>query len=166
MNLLIAFFTIFCLRLADQSLGTMRSLLVSRSRPYYAALIGLIESAIWIIAVAKVIKDIQEPILIAGYAIGFSAGTILGSYAEKMLGFGDVVVRVFAPKDSPEVADELRKHGFGVTVINGEGKDGAVKISWCITPRRKLKQVLSIIKSINPNAYTTIDPAKPISLKK
>lgn len=166
MNLLIAFFTIFCLRLADQSLGTMRSLLVSRSRPYYAALIGLIESAIWIIAVAKVIKDIQEPILIAGYAIGFSAGTILGSYAERMLGFGDVVVRVFATKNSPEVADELRKKGFGVTVINGEGKDGAVKISWCITSRRKLKQVLSIIKSINPNAYITIDPAKPISLKK
>lgn len=166
MELFFAFLVIFCLRLADQSLGTMRALLVSRGKPIYAALIGLIESAIWIVAVAKVINDINEPVLIAGYAIGFSAGTILGSYAEKILGFGDVVVRVFTPINSPSVDQELRKNGFAVTVISGEGRDGVVKVSWCITSRRKLKAALEIIKKINPDAYVTTDPAKPISLKK
>ena len=160
MDLFSAALIIFCLRLADQSLGTMRARLVSRNKPVYGALIGLIESVIWIIAVAKVINDINEPILIAGYAIGFSAGTILGYYAER------IVIRVFAPIKSPSVAEPLREKGFGVTVINGEGKDGTVKIYWCIIPRRKLKSALQIIKKVNPDAYVTTDSANPTSLSK
>ena len=166
MELLISALFIFCLRLADQSLGTMRARLVSRNKPVYGALIGLIESVIWIIAVAKVINDIDEPILIAGYAIGFAAGTILGYYAERILGLGDVVIRVFASIKSPSVAEPLRDEGHGVTVINGEGKDGTVKIYLCIIPRRKLKSALQIIKKVNPDAYITTDSANPISLKK
>ena len=64
MNLLFSAFIIFVLRVADQSLGTMRALLVARNKPIYAALIGLVESAIWIIAVSQVIKDIDDPVLI------------------------------------------------------------------------------------------------------
>ena len=166
MELLISALFIFCLRLADQSLGTMRARLVSRNKPIYGALIGLIESAIWIVAVSQVINDIDKPILIAGYAIGFAAGTILGYYAERILGFGDVVIRVFTSIKSPSVAEALRDQGYGVTVINGEGRDGVVRIYWCIIPRRKLKSVLKIIKEITPDAYVTTDSANPISLKK
>ena len=166
MDLFFAALIIFCLRVADQSLGTMRSRLVSRNKPIYAALIGLVESVVWIIAVAKVITDIDEPILIAGYAIGFAAGTILGYYAERILGLGDVVIRVFASIKSPSVAEALRNEGYGVTVINGEGKDGTVKIHLCIIPRRKLKSALEIIKRINPDAYVTTDVANPTSLTK
>ena len=166
MELLISALFIFCLRLADQSLGTMRARLVSRGKPIYGAFIGLIESVIWIIVVAKVINDIDKPILIAGYAIGFAAGTILGYYAERILGFGDVVIRVFTPIKSPSVAEELRDQGYAVTVVNGEGRDGIVRIYWCIVPRRKLKSVLKIIKEINPDAYITTDSVTPISLKK
>ena len=166
MNLVISAFIIFSLRVADQSLATLRARLVSRNKPVYAALIGLIESVIWIIVVAKVINDIDKPILIAGYAIGFAAGTILGYYAERILGFGDVVIRVFTSIKSPSVAEALRDQGYGVTVINGEGRDGVVRIYWCIVPRRKLKSVLKIIKEINPDAYITTDSVTPISLKK
>ena len=166
MDLFLSALIIFFLRLADQSLGTMRARLVSRKKPIYGALIGLIESAIWIIAVAKVINDIDEPILIAGYAIGFAAGTILGYYAERILGLGDVVIRVFASIKSPSVAGALRDEGHGVTVINGEGKDGTVKIYLCIIPRRKLKSALQIIKEVNPDAYVTTDSANPTSLNK
>ena len=64
MSLFFSALIIFLLRLADQSLGTMRSLLVNKNKPIYAALIGLIESAIWIIAISQVVKDINDPILI------------------------------------------------------------------------------------------------------
>ena len=74
MDLLIATIFIFVLRLADQSLGTMRTLLVNKNRPVYAAFLVFIESAIWIIAVSQVIKDINDPILIVGYAGGLLQG--------------------------------------------------------------------------------------------
>ena len=41
MELFFSALIIFCLRLADQSLGTMRNLLVNKSKPIPAALIGL-----------------------------------------------------------------------------------------------------------------------------
>ena len=166
MELIISALIIFMLRLADQSLGTMRALLVSKNKPIFAALIGLVESAIWIIAISQVIKDIDDPILISAYASGFAAGTILGSYIERIVGVGNIVVRVFCPVNSPSVAETLRDNGHGVTVIDGEGKEGPVKIYLCVIPRRKLKSVLSMIEEINPNAYITTDMANPTSLKK
>ena len=104
----------------------------------------MIESAIWIIAVSKVIQNVADPILIGGYAAGFAAGTILGSYLENI----------------------LRDNGYAVTVINGEGRDGAVKIYWCIVVRKKLNKVLKIINKNNPQAYITTEAVNPISISK
>ena len=166
MELIFSALIIFSLRLADQSLGTMRALLVSKNKPIYAALIGLVESAIWIVAISQVIKDIDDPVLIGAYATGFAAGTILGTYIERIVGVGNIVVRVFTSSNSPSVAETLRHNGHGVTVIDGEGKEGPVKIYLCVIPRRKLKSVLGMIEEINPNAYITTDMANPTSLKK
>ena len=166
MELIFSALIIFSLRLADQSLGTMRALLVTKNKPIYAALIGLVESAIWIVAISQVIKDIDDPVLIGAYAAVFAAGTILGTYIERIVGVGNIVVRVFTASNSPSVAETLRDNGHGVTVIEGEGKEGPVKIYLCIIPRRKLKSVLAMIEEINPNAYITTDMANPTSLKK
>ena len=166
MEILISAITIFFLRLADQSLGTIRALLVNKNKSFYAASIGLLESGIWVIAVSKVVRDVDDPILIAGYALGFASGTILGSYLENIIGVGSIVIRVFSSIDSPSIADALREKGYLVTVINGEGRDGEVRVCWSIIPRRKRKEVIRIIKSVNTKAYITSDLANPISLKK
>jgi uncharacterized protein YebE (UPF0316 family) len=166
MELIFSALIIFSLRLADQSLGTMRSLLVAKNKPIFAAFIGLVESAIWIVAISQVIKDIDDLLLIVAYASGFSAGTILGSYIERLVGVGNVVVRVFSPANSPSVAEALRENGHGVTVIDGEGMDGPVKIYWCVISRRKLKTVLKMIEGINPKAYITTDMTSPTNLRK
>ena len=165
MNLFLSALVIFVLRLIDQALTTIRGLVVSK-KPFLGAFIGLVESAIWIIVVSKVINDIDEPVLIFGYALGFAAGTVLGSYIERFIGIGSTVVRVFAPSNSPSVAKALREQNFMVTVINGQGRDGPVTICWCIVPRRKVNKVLTIIKTVNPDAYVTTDFANPTSLRK
>ena len=166
MSILLATLFIFSLRVVDQSLGTMRALYVNKGKPYHAALLGFLESVIWILAISQVIKDIDDPLLVVAYSAGFAAGTILGSYIEQSIGIGNLVVRVFASVESPSVAQPLRDEGYGVTVINGEGKDGGVRIYWCIIPRRKLKSVLKLISEINPDAYVTTDSANPTSINK
>ena len=166
MDIVFAALLIFSLKLADTSLGTMRTLLVNRNKPIYAALVGLLESGIWIVAITQVAKAWNDPVLMAAFAVGFAAGIIFGSYIERMVGVGNIVVRVFCPSNSPSVAENLRENGHGVTVIDGEGKDGPVKVYLCIIQRRKLKSVLKMIQEINPNAYITTDLANPTSLKK
>ena len=165
MTLFLSALLIFILRLIDQSLTTIRALVVTK-KPFLGAFIGLVESAIWILAVSQVIKDINDPVLIAAYAFGFAGGTLLGIQLEKFIGIGSAVVRVFSPSKSARVAKKLGKKGFMVTEINAKGRDGAVTISWCIVPRRKVRKVLQIVKSVNPDAYVTTDLATPTSLRK
>ena len=137
MNIFFSACIIFLLRLADQALSTMRMLLVNKNRPINAAFVGLLESIIWVIAISKVIKDIDDPILIFSYAFGFSLGTILGSYIERLVGLGNVVIRVFTSSKSISIAEKLRSNGYGVTIIDGQGMQGPVKIYLCVIPRRK-----------------------------
>ena len=157
MNILIAALSIFLLRLLDQTLGTLRILYVNKGKPLFGAILGFIESAIWIVAISQVIQDLNDPFLIFGYALGFAAGTIMGSYIENTIAIGDIVVRIFVPKDSDseKVAEELRTNGLGVTIFNGEGMQGEVTIAWCVTPRKRLKEVMKIVSEITPDAYVT-----------
>ena len=41
---------------------------------------------------------------------------------------------------------------------------GEVSISWCVTPRKRLKEVLKIVSEINPDAYVTTEPTNPTKL--
>ena len=166
MNILLAALSIFVLRLLDQTLGTLRILYVNKGKPVFGAVLGFIESAIWVVAISQVIQDLNDPFLIFGYALGFAAGTIMGSYIENTIAIGDIVVRIFAPKDSDskQVAETLRNNGFGVTIINGEGMEGEVSISWCVTPRKRVREVLKIVSEINPDAYVTTEPTNPTKL--
>ena len=166
MNILIAALSIFLLRLLDQTLGTLRILYVNKGKPLFGAILGFIESAIWIVAISQVIQDLNDPFLIFGYALGFAAGTIMGSYIENTIAIGDIVVRIFVPKgtDSEKVAEELRINGLGVTIINGEGMQGEVTIAWCVTPRKRLKEVMKIVSEITPDAYVTTEPTNPTKL--
>ena len=166
MNILIAALSIFLLRLLDQTLGTLRILYVNKGEPLFGAILGFIESAIWIVAISQVIQDLNDPFLIFGYALGFAAGTIMGSYIENTIAIGDIVVRIFVPKDSDseKVAKELRINGLGVTIINGEGMQGEVTIAWCVTPRKRLKEVMKIVSVITPDAYVTTEPTNPTKL--
>ena len=95
MNIFLAVIYVFLLRLIEQALGTLRSLYVNKGKPKLGALLGFIESAIWVVAISQVIKDLNDPLLIIGYALGFAAGTISGSYIESTIAIGNVVVRVF-----------------------------------------------------------------------
>ena len=64
MDIVFAFLLIFSLKLADTSLATMRTLLVNKNKPIYAALVGLLESGIWIVAIREIIIHIDKPCLL------------------------------------------------------------------------------------------------------
>ncbi len=166
MNIIIGAFLIFILRLIDQTLGTLRLLYVNKGKPGLGAILGFVESAIWVVAISRVIQDLNDPLLIIGYALGFAMGTIVGSYIESTIAIGDVVIRIFSSKDEHEdkLPNALREAGFGVTIINGKGMEGEVTITWCVTPRKKLRSVLKIVEKISPNAYVTTEPTSPTKL--
>ena len=77
MNIIIAALSIFLLRLLDQTLGTLRLLYVNKGRPGLGALLGFAESAIWVVAISRVIQDLNDPLLIFGYALDLQLEQLL-----------------------------------------------------------------------------------------
>ncbi len=91
------------------------------------------------------------------YSSGYGLGTVLGSFLDSWIASGQVFLRVLAPDGSPTVADELRERGFGATVLNGEGKQGEVRLTILAIPRRRKDEAIQVIKDLNPNAFVTVD---------
>jgi len=166
MDIILGAILIFSLRLVDQTLGTLRLLYVNKGKSGLGAILGFLESGIWVVAISKVIQDLNDPLLIVGYALGFAMGTIVGSYIESTIAIGDVVVRIFSSKEDQEdmLPNALRDAGFGVTIINGKGMEGEVTITWCVTPRKKLRTVLKIVEEISPKSYVTTESTSPTNL--
>ncbi|NIA25247.1 MAG: DUF2179 domain-containing protein [Gammaproteobacteria bacterium] len=157
MSLFLGALLIFGLRLIDVSIGAVRIVMVVRGERWIAGLLGFFESLTWAIAAGLVFSNLNSPVRLVAFAAGFGAGTILGSTIERKVALGKSVMRVITPFETPEVAPALRDAGYGVTVVNAEGKKGDVRLAFTVIPRRRATEVLSIVRSINPDAFVTIE---------
>ena len=55
------------------------------------------------------------------------------------------------------MAEQLRELGFGVTVLNGEGLQGEVRLTLLAIPRRRQHEAMRVIQQLNPDAFVTVD---------
>jgi uncharacterized protein YebE (UPF0316 family) len=149
---------IFCLRIIDVSLGTMRMIYTIRGRRFVAAGLGLVEASVFIFAISRVMREMHDPMRMVGYAAGFACGTLLGMTIEKWIAGGSLLFRIIARKHPHELTDALRKANYGVTLVHGEGRDGPVLVLFVVAPRKLGGRVLKQIQEIEPTAFITIDP--------
>ena len=160
MELALSALAIFAMRIVDVSVGTVRIVMIMRSRLAVATVLGFFESLLWVTAAALVFANLDSPLRVVAFAGGFATGTLMGGLVERWVAMGSCMIRVVAPVDTPSVARALRSEGFGVTVVNAEGRDGEVRITFTVVPRRRAKAALTIIKEINPSAFITVEDVK------
>jgi uncharacterized protein YebE (UPF0316 family) len=150
--------TIFCCRVTDVSLGTVRTLFVVQGRLAVSVLIGFVEVLLWVTAVTQVIVRVHEsPVLVVAFAGGFAAGNAVGILIERKLAFGTCVLRMIVKEKGDEVAVALREIGHIVTTFDGEGRDGNRKLVYTTCPRRELKRVIDIAKGFDTELFYVVD---------
>ncbi len=162
MEMFLAGLFVFCMRLIDMSLDTIRLLFVMRGRKLLAGLIGATQAAVFILAVSAVLSGPLHAFTIVGYALGFGAGVIVGMLAEERLAIGYVILRVFSPTSGRAIADALRQAGHAVTEIVGYGKDGRINVVNCVIARRDVSAAREIIDRVDANAFVMIDEARAL----
>ena len=162
-GILITSLLIFCLRILDVSIGTARIIFVTKGHRVLAPLFGFFEVLIWLIAISRVMKTMTEPIYFVVYAAGFAAGNVVGMWLERRLAVGVSQVRVISDKGAEAIIKELRGKGFGVTSMEGKGKDGPVTIVLTIVKNRHLGSVIEILNKHDPNAFYTIEEVYSVS---
>ncbi len=151
---------IFLARVSDMSIGTLRVMLSVAGKRQLVPVLGFIESLVWLLAVRQIIQNLDSPISYIAYAAGFGMGIYVGLKVDERLAVGMVIVRIITPDKDPVMIDSIRKAGFGMTVVDGEGQSGAVSLLFVVTDRKKIDTLTSIIKSFNPNAFYTIESIK------
>ena len=155
---------IFTLRLLDVGMATVRIVLLGRGRRGPATLLGFFESLIWVLAIARVFDGLDDPARMVAFALGFAAGTYVGSLVEEWMALGQALVRIVAPVDTDPVAPLLRDKGYGATVLNGDGLAGDVRVTFCVVPRKEVYAVTRLIHEANPKAYVTIEQTSTVDL--
>ena len=132
---------IISLRLVDVSLGTVRIIMLSRRYRLLPAVIGFVEVFTWLVAATMVFSNLNSPPRMLAYAGGFALGTFLGTDARVLAGGGEHDdAGGLARSQPPGGRRRCGQAGFGVTVINADGRDGEVRLAFTIIPRRRRRE--------------------------
>lgn len=160
LELIAGYMFIFAARICDVSLGTMRTLMVVKGKKIYAALFGFFEVILYIIVLDIVFSNLDNRLNLLFYAAGFATGNILGSFIEEKLAVGTQTVQVITMKAPLILTEKLRQKGYGVTVIEGLGREGIHYILQIILPRRRIHQLRREVDQWDKEAFWTIFDAR------
>ena len=158
MELIVQALFIFVARITDVSMGTLRMILLVKGQRKIAAIIGFFEVMIYLIVLGKVVGNINKPLLIIAYCLGYASGNYVGSKIEEKLSIGRLLVQIIVKEIKCGIVDALRNAGFGVTIFEGEGMDGSSYMLNVITERKKVRELKEIISEQDCGAFlTTMD---------
>lgn len=153
---------IFFARVSDVTLATLRILMLMRGESLKAAAIGFFEVTIYILALARVIDSLDDPIRLVVYALGFATGNFVGSNIEERLAMGFATAQVISVNKSGELAEMAREEGFGVTVLEGCGREGTHHILHILLKRKDLPCFLQLIRKVDDQAFVSVMDTRKI----
>jgi len=151
---------IFLSRLGDVTMATLRHIFVSKGLRKIVPVLGFFEVLIWLVAMRQVFSHLDNLACFIAWAGGFSAGTYLGMYIEERLAIGIQMVRIVTNEPISELTEALKNTHQGVTIVDGQGAMGPVKLIFTIVKRANKKSVLDLIQKHTPKAFYTIEDVK------
>ncbi len=147
-------------RVVDVTLGTIRIIYISRGMKLLAPIFGFFEILIWLIAIGQIMQNLSNPVYYLAYAIGFATGNLVGIFVEERLAVGRVILRIITQRDAKQLVGYLRSSGYGVTTVDAEGAQGAVKLIFTVIDREKIETVVNSVHVYNPRAFYSIEDVR------
>lgn len=162
MELLFLCIKIFCVRIMDVSLGTIRTIMTVKGKKIFASLIGFIEVFIWFIIVREALNTNSTSIWVAiAYAGGYATGTFIGGTLANIFIKGTFSIQVITSSKNDNLINALRNEGYAVSVIDVTGKDDAKKYMLFIEINKKnLNHIKNFIKSQDKKAFIVVNETK------
>ncbi len=161
MTLLVYLF-IFFAKLIEVTMLTFRTVMIMRDNPLAAATIGFFEVVVSISALGKVVSSLDDPVAIFVYAAGFAVGNYVGSKLEARIGIGFLKVEIIVEKEYEGLIELIREKGYGVTSMDGKGKDSQKEVLIVMLRRKEIRDLQDIIFKNNIPAVITIQDVKTI----
>ncbi|MDD3321966.1 MAG: DUF2179 domain-containing protein [Paludibacter sp.] len=155
---------IFLSRVTDVTMDTLRIIFVSRGNKIVAPILGFFEILIWLIAITRIMANLDNFVTYIAYALGFAVGNYVGLRVEEKLAIGTQLIRIITVSDASRLINNFREKGFGATAINAEGKNGLVHVIFVITRRKIVPEVIGILNQFNPKAFYSIEDIRSVNI--
>jgi uncharacterized protein YebE (UPF0316 family) len=154
---------IFISRLADVSLATLRHIFVSKGFKKLVPLLGFFEVMIWLLAIRQIFNNVNNAACFIAWAGGFSSGTYLGMYIEERLALGMQIIRIITNENTDKLVEAFKQNKQGITIVDGHGAVGPVKLIFTVVKRTNKKQIIQLIHTHTPASFYSIEDVKSSS---
>lgn len=154
---------IFAARVCDVTLGTLRISFISKGEKRIAPFVGFFEMLIWLFAISRIAKNLDNVWYYVFYAAGFACGIFVGLIVEERLALGLRVVRTITRQGAEELVAKLRDAGWGVTSTPAEGVEGPVNLMFSVVHRSDIPRYIAVVKNNNPRAFYSIEDVRFVS---
>ena len=158
----LSYIFIFFAKVAHVSLATVRILLLVRGKRLLAAGIGFFEASLFVLALKEVFLSTDHIWGVIVYALGVATGNFTGSMVEERMAVGFVTAQIVSLTYTDSIVEALREEGFGVTVIEGCGKDGPHQVLNVYVKRKDLARLMNIVEKADVRAFVSIMDTKKI----
>ncbi|MCX6239022.1 MAG: DUF2179 domain-containing protein [Bacteroidia bacterium] len=156
---------IFFARIIDVSLGTLRIVMIAKGQKRIAPILGFFEVLIWLIAIGRIMQNLDNWICYIAYAGGYATGNYVGMLIEEKLAVGIVQLQIITVNDSGQLINALKVAGYGITHHNalGGASGNLVNVIYSVVLRTDVSKVVTIIEEYNPNAFYSIGDVRSVN---
>lgn len=160
---LFTYFLIFIFKVIENTLSTLRIIIVANGKKLFGAILQGIIAIIWVISAGIVIINIKEnSIKIIFFALGSLVGSYIGSFIEEKIALGSsLITAIISEGKSNLISRTLRKKGYIINIINSNNKERTITI---MVLRKNVNKVSNIIKKIDNDALIISHSINPIYL--
>lgn len=150
-------------KILENTLSTIRLIVVANGKKTLGAILNFIVSIIWIFTASIVIININEDLIkVFFFCLGSGIGSYFGSYIENKIALGNNLITCIIEKEELPIIDILRNKGYAITTIPGYGKDNEKYILLISIPRKKRKKIIEEIEKLSKNPVIISQNIVPI----
>ena len=153
---------IFAARIVDVTIDTLRIVYITKGNKILAPVLGFFQILVWLIAITRIMKNIDNIACYFAYAAGFATGNYIGLILEERFAMGIQMIRIVTQADASTLIGKLHSTGFYTTSIEAESSQGKVHIIFLIAQRTRIKSIIILIKQFNPKAFYSIEDIRSI----
>ena len=149
---------IFFARILDVSLGVIRTVEIVRKNTIRAVLIAFFEVLIWYVVAREALTYKEFNIFIAiCYSAGYAFGTLIGSFISNYFISGNSDIFIVSKVIKKKEINFIKNNGYRLSSLT---LDNDNKMLFIEIDNRKVKDLLSLIKSIDRQSFVCIIDAK------
>lgn len=159
MEMITELLLILVVRIFSSMIVSFRTIYSLQGRKAISSFFGFFEASLFALIVIRIMDKVDNPWILLVYGIGYGAGTMFAVALEQKIGLGNLVATVILPGiDNDGLINRIRDVDLGVTLLQGDGKNGPRDVLIVSLHRKDLDKFRRVVLKYSENAFVSVSP--------